>query len=646
MHELSVAYKHARQTQGAAWERVCQLADSVAHKSVKTQGAFGLVVRCIQRRHFESALEGLWSSISQLPLSAQTLEIKSFAAVSATRSPTCDAVHIARKLQGIANKQKHASKLQVEEELAAYQAQGGKELVGQLQANFPDLQAFDMRSVPSSRRMKSFEIAFDGTKAKNALAWIEAHHHSSMGPALSSAWDELHEVYDNAKLPVSETDTYEIHESSPCCLAGVCLCSARGKIWSGQRELIAWQCGVLFVQTHLSLAAHTKPSDGSAAAALRTLYLQIPLMYMNPIRPTFHLLEAILATALPDEMLGDTRIHVKVQAWGDKRSRFSAKATHKYYTEHEAFLLLDQGAAYTLQFFFIDDSSRSIPKLNPNIVVLKQQSGEVQFWPVLRSGPGKAVPHHVGWDLLLGNFSEQQADNDNDDDDGDAHHAAELEGSDAEEPGQDAATSLQQACVLQSEAFQFLREKRKSRKKQAKASSALPNAESSMAASASAPRAAAKVVAPQADVPAVTRGPNLGLRESALAYIEVAEGRISFYAAKGIFEAKCTCTSHNVPGTCKLTRTHNVRKKSRDGKSLGGRPVPFLLAWLRFSSNCAGKEEHWQRALWETQFPLASREACRRELQSSEAGRHLLAQERPLEDGEAEEPVTLDGMVY
>eukprot|EP00971_Amphidinium_carterae_P346629 6488218-Amphidinium_carterae.1 len=132
-----------------------------------------------------------------------------------------------------------------------------------------------------------------------------------------------------------------------------------------------------------------------------------------------------------------------------------------------------------------------------------------------------------------------------------------------------------------------------------------------------------------------------------MASFDVAEGRISYYEAKGIFEARCSWPSHNTGGiTCKLTRTCRCRKKGRDGLSLGGRPVAFLLCWLRHASACSSKAQHWMKEDWERIFTLQARQACRSELESTSEGQALLACERELEAGEPSEPETLAGLLH
>ena len=124
-----------------------------------------------------------------------------------------------------------------------------------------------------------------------------------------------------------------------------------------------------------------------------------------------------------------------------------------------------------------------------------------------------------------------------------------------------------------------------------------------------------------------------GSTQAASATLAVPGGRISFYVARGAFEAQCGNKAH---GKCTLSRTCNGRRRGQAGM-VGGRPVAFMALWLA-RGGCGSKAEHWDRGA--NNFTQAERRAKRRELEGMDLGPSLLAFERakaPGEDSEAED---------
>lgn len=117
-------------------------------------------------------------------------------------------------------------------------------------------------------------------------------------------------------------------------------------------------------------------------------------------------------------------------------------------------------------------------------------------------------------------------------------------------------------------------------------------------------------------------------------------GKITFYASKGVFEATCRNPDH---GKCVLTRTHKAKASSARGQPpKGGRPLGLLAAWLE-KGGVGSKEEHWRPDALRPSVEL--RRAGRAYIRGAQHGPELLAKERPLAEGEPEEPLSLDGLV-
>lgn len=130
-------------------------------------------------------------------------------------------------------------------------------------------------------------------------------------------------------------------------------------------------------------------------------------------------------------------------------------------------------------------------------------------------------------------------------------------------------------------------------------------------------------------------------RAGAVVVLQTLGGSIAFYPSKNAFEAVCEQKGH---GRCVLTRTQKGKRNSATGKMCGGRPVGFLAAWLAQGEHLVTKGQHWEKDKLER--PLAERAALREEIAASgDAGRRLLACERPQEEGEPAEPDSLVGLL-
>ena len=128
-------------------------------------------------------------------------------------------------------------------------------------------------------------------------------------------------------------------------------------------------------------------------------------------------------------------------------------------------------------------------------------------------------------------------------------------------------------------------------------------------------------------------------RDAELTYY-VPGGSISFYRSKMAFQAVCDCPAH---GRCVLTRSCNARGRGPGGQAFGGRPVGFLAAWLGRGEHCEDKTEHWLPMSFLA--PHEVRAELRAAVVGTPSGVRLLSFERPLEEGESAEPLTLDGYV-
>ena len=151
--------------------------------------------------------------------------------------------------------------------------------------------------------------------------------------------------------------------------------------------------------------------------------------------------------------------------------------------------------------------------------------------------------------------------------------------------------------------------------------------------------APARMEAAAAAVPAVPKAaPVRGLVGMAEATFYAHGGKLSYYPSKSAFEAVCGNKEHR---RCVLTRTSKGRA-ARGGRVVAGRPCGFLMCWLAAGGACS-KEEHKDKA--RMTFSLAERQAARRRMAESLAGRDVLACERAQAEGEGSEPETLEALI-
>eukprot|EP00971_Amphidinium_carterae_P191685 3803512-Amphidinium_carterae.3 len=125
--------------------------------------------------------------------------------------------------------------------------------------------------------------------------------------------------------------------------------------------------------------------------------------------------------------------------------------------------------------------------------------------------------------------------------------------------------------------------------------------------------------------------PIRGLVGMADCYVALPNGRLSFYANKQLFEARCTVKGHR---QCVLSRTAQSKKARSSGS---GRPLGLLMSFLSFGSSCSNKEEHWCKETWAT-WNKAHRREQRRLLLQVPNGPEMMAYERPQRVGEESEP--------
>ena len=137
-------------------------------------------------------------------------------------------------------------------------------------------------------------------------------------------------------------------------------------------------------------------------------------------------------------------------------------------------------------------------------------------------------------------------------------------------------------------------------------------------------QAADAKVAPQVAAPKAA--PAVILRERADVSLDLACGKLTYYR-QGFFTCHC-----NHPGHIRCVMT---RSATSTRSSTRGRPLGFLLAWLKKGEDCPDKASHRLAENWPT---LSERQAARTELMQTQTGLSLLGCERVPTEDEPEEP--------
>jgi len=95
-----------------------------------------------------------------------------------------------------------------------------------------------------------------------------------------------------------------------------------------------------------------------------------------------------------------------------------------------------------------------------------------------------------------------------------------------------------------------------------------------------------------------------------------------------------------------MTRVPTGRKRKHDGSMVGGRPLGFLTGFLSLSFTAKTRAEHKSFVLLNAHLGARDmRERHRAMLVLTQDGRDLTQFERPVEEGESEEPFTLEGLL-
>eukprot|EP00971_Amphidinium_carterae_P344747 6485336-Amphidinium_carterae.1 len=348
------------------------------------------------------------------------------------------------------------------------------------------------------------------------------------------------------------------------------------------------------------------------------------------------------------------------------------EATHNYMTEYDFLHMASPDRHWTLKFWCIEDTDRKLTSWRCRyLTVVLHKDVLLQLWPLQCKARNFASRKKrvQGWDAAAAQAVTQDAQPGEDDVLQDDVSDEELPTHDevAEEEEERAAQLLEMlvqanvaegvpledifAADLQAEPVQSIAEGDLQVHEAASTARAstdpMPD---QIATTTSAPMETSLPVVVPVAAPSEVPSPAgrstaiRGVSSTAAATWIGPNGRISFYLSKQAFEAVCTNPSHSFPGhRCVLTRG-NKSKAVKGARRAGGRPLGFLVAWLKSSTCFPTKADH--RNVANMQFSLADRQAGRGHLMTSAVGVALAAYERAHDeniDGADLEPASLAG---
>ena len=311
--EAAVRYKAIKADNGAEFQllqklgRSANIAGKIAGK--KGRNSFGMTTRMLQRRQQQSRVEVLFQQVCGMSPSEQAAAILQYSKRNGQGLGHALKLVIAvQRMEGAKGKKELLAAQQVLEE---WQDSIGKRQKASLLQRLPQLSVIDLVPVPNGD-LHTFEVDHTASinKAKVACGWAMEHGRAGLGTLLSKYWEGQHMMLEPKQCASLKRKLPAAKDKSPCCAAGVCLCSPQGKLLSkvfnrfarllkekfqskGSKLLLANGKIVVRFSTQPGVACTEWLEAPSHNPSLQLLIFGIPLMYFKPYRPTFEVLAAI-----------------------------------------------------------------------------------------------------------------------------------------------------------------------------------------------------------------------------------------------------------------------------------------------------------------------------------------------------------------
>lgn len=606
--------------------------------------------------------------------------------VARKRLPLQDSLSLARSVSRFGTAQLRAAQDLRLQSLVEFRAAQQATTIRRVVEALPGLSEFHLRAEPAGpcavvEVLPPSAEQVVGTTAA-AQSWASS---SNLAASLEGAWRQLTQMVLHGQSPPLPAATETDKKATLCCNAGTCLCSTEGQRTKriGQRLLAymrrAFPVGsekrAQLLDGHVVLSIMWEPDTTDfdtiieAEEPFGEMLLHIGLQYLQPFRPTFLKMEH--AEAGQEMPAIDGRRYAKAvgaSIWvpppqhnnlgrdsgytsdvhlmsGENMtshprgavvlapipSRPHRQATVEVLTFYEAMVSLTDRGSLFVASYVLEDCLRPIGSFNVSTVPLVplDRTAAYQFYPPPARGADKhprkkarRAEDDFGAPPLEDGMEELESANTTEE---------EIDDSFVEyDQGHDGEGSLEAFLdSVRDELVEPLPEP---------VGQVRPNGAGER------PADEGEALGAELGVPPPPQPVELGAagmrRNKGEATVVFRWGKITFYASKGVFEATCRNPEH---GKCVLTRTHKGKPPSAPGRfPKGGRPLGLLAAWME-KGGVGSKEEHWAPNVLKP--TLAMRRAGREYIRLASNGIALLSKERPLAEGEPDEPLSLDGLV-
>eukprot|EP00971_Amphidinium_carterae_P193204 3834352-Amphidinium_carterae.1 len=585
---------------------------------------------------------------------------------------------LARACMREASKELANAAKQVDATMELYKERVGNNKVKLVKEQVPGLSHVPLLCVPHAG-FNAFEVQTDSVKeqALQAVAWMSGNQSCNLGPALDAIWEHGHHTVQETTLDCNTfgeagaATAADCANDGACFGAGICLCSESGKklhrlknkflrafkdtFHTIEQKLLVDKAGVVVCFTNTSLVDAVTWADHGYTT---NYYYHIGHISWSPYRLTLHEVHECLAA---DELSSDHHVYVQVNRPLSSCLVYH-EATNTYWSEYQALQRLGLDFTWQVSFFTLVETLTPIAALEPHTIAITKHPGpSSQLWPITRTRAGHgglAVAPLVGWGAVAAGRSLPLAH------DIEMAEDAHVEVDEAVENlpemptdislggVDDVSTRALAECLegafpeLAPEPLPMLHEVPMSDVGDSDPDVAIPEPE--FVPVAIGRRQEDEVIvdplvtgrASGSTTMLLVTGPKL----PAEAQILWGGGRIAFHVSKDAFECTCANPAHNFGGRkCVLTRTCKSKKSDASGRPLGGRPLGFLMAWLK-ASHTGTREDHWNKSKWKLWTP-AYRLECRNELAALPGGTELLSLERERAGEEPVEPTGLIGLL-
>eukprot|EP00971_Amphidinium_carterae_P327595 6459024-Amphidinium_carterae.4 len=550
-------------------------------------------------------------------------------------------LNMARRVSRVESKWLKDKDSDAEAALCSFQDLYGAEKIKSLCQTLPPCQTHLMQVIPDPDLLVYDVQPWGDAKKGELLASVACAGKCNWGAALDKFWANIHGTVGAGDCNEGPLPSLA---PSPCAAAGVCLCTESGKRHKSlhnyflkvlKREFKTKERkqsladGLIVVRFVEALDdAPSSVSASSSTACKEELFAHIAMMYWKPYQPGFHCLERLAGTSL---IAGSIQVKVSnTKMNAPSTFAFDAfSATCEFKTDHLALLALSLDKRWHLEFYMLQTMCSPIHSVCPASVQLKLLVGPELLWPVPREKKQRNVRSDTTntlhaensvvaeWAAFVGASA---ADNEEDIDESKEDLPEAVE--DSELDAVLAMRSLVATLDLYEE--QDVAEQQGEHAREPEVVPPVPETQHERI-----PRSGPAMVAS-------------GPRMHAEACVRFDFGKVSYHESKGSFEAVCTYPGHK---QCVLTRTSKGRL-TKNGKTVSGRPVGFLAAWLLSADKYESKQEHWNKDAWQEHLDHATRKAARDQVKGLAGGDELLAMERQdIDDGEGSEPDTLEGLL-